>query len=60
MPFGRKDCNIAPDRTPDDVSPPRDKRSPATFHTVAIGVAGEPTAPGRRSGGAVSRKRERL
>ena len=28
--------------------------------TVATGVAGEPTAPGRRSGGAVSRKRERL
>ena len=30
------------------------------FHTVAIGVAGEPTAPGRRSGGAVKRKRLRL
>ena len=29
-------------------------------HTVATGVAGEPTAPGRRSGGAVSRKRERF
>src|SRR5581483_3896619 len=28
--------------------------------TVATGVAGEPTAPGRRSGGAVSRKRERF
>ena len=25
--------------------------------TVATGVAGEPTAPGSRSGGAVSRKR---
>src|SRR5262245_65602547 len=29
-------------------------------HTVAIGVEGEPTAPGRRSGGAVKRKRLRL
>jgi len=29
-------------------------------HTVATGVAGEPTAPGSRSGGAVSRKRLRL
>src|SRR5262249_7151367 len=29
-------------------------------HTVATGVAGEPTAPGRRSGGAVRRKRLRL
>src|SRR3989441_3264353 len=29
------------------------------IQTVAIGVAGEPTAPGRRSGGAVSRKRLR-
>ena len=28
--------------------------------TVATGVAGEPTAPGSRSGGAVSRKRLRL
>ncbi len=28
-------------------------------YTVATGVAGEPTAPGRRSGGAVSRKRLR-
>ena len=27
--------------------------------TVAIGVTGEPTAPGRRSGGAVRRKRWR-
>lgn len=26
-------------------------------HTVATGVAGEPTAPGNRSGGAVRRKR---
>ena len=25
--------------------------------TVAMGVAGEPMAPGRRSGGAVSKKR---
>ena len=29
-------------------------------HTVATGVAGEPTAPGSLSGGAVSRKRLRL
>src|SRR5207245_5976567 len=29
------------------------------FHTVAIGVAGEPTAPGSRRGGAVRRKRLR-
>ena len=29
------------------------------FHTVAIAVEGEPTAPGRRSGGAVRRKRLR-
>ena len=28
--------------------------------TVATGVAGEPTAPGRRSGGPVNRKRLRL
>ena len=28
-------------------------------HTVATGVAGDPTAPGRRSGGAVSRNRLR-
>ena len=28
-------------------------------HTVAMGVTGEPTMPGRRSGGAVSRKRLR-
>ena len=29
-------------------------------YTVATGVTGEPTAPGRRSGGAVRRKRLRL
>ena len=29
-------------------------------HTVATGVAGEPTAPGSLSGGAVRRKRLRL
>jgi hypothetical protein len=29
-------------------------------HTVATGVVGDPTAPGNRNGGAVSRKRERL
>src|SRR5690606_2071129 len=29
----------------------------ARAHTVAMGVAGEPTAPGSRSGGAVRRKR---
>ena len=28
-------------------------------HTVAMALAGEPTAPGRRKGGAVNRKRER-
>jgi hypothetical protein len=28
-------------------------------YTVAMALAGEPTAPGRRNGGAVSRKRER-
>src|SRR5204863_10099405 len=33
-------------------------RGPAA-HTVATALAGEPTAPGRRNGGAVSRKRER-
>src|SRR5947208_15458659 len=33
-------------------------RGPAA-HTVATALAGEPTAPGRRKGGAVSRKRER-
>jgi hypothetical protein len=32
----------------------------AEHHTVATGVAGEPTAPGRRSGGPVNRKRLRL
>ena len=31
----------------------------ASLYTVATGVAGEPTAPGRRSGGAVSRNRLR-
>src|SRR5690606_1010533 len=30
-----------------------------TDQTVAMGVTGEPTAPGRRKGGAVSRKRLR-
>src|SRR5690348_16715769 len=29
-------------------------------HTVATGVVGEPTAPGRRKGGAVRKKRVRL
>ena len=34
-------------------------RSLIGVHTVATALAGEPTAPGRRRGGAVSRKRER-
>src|SRR5277367_3674901 len=39
---------------------PRNDGLTATLpYTVAIGVTGEPTAPGRRSGGAVKRKRER-
>ena len=33
---------------------------PVGDQTVATGVAGEPTAPGRRSGGPVNRKRLRL
>lgn len=33
------------------------QRAAELAQTVAIGVAGEPTAPGRRRGGAVSRKR---
>ena len=32
---------------------------PAMAYTVATGVTGDPAAPGRRSGGAVNRKRER-
>lgn len=35
-------------------------RPSASSYTVAIGFTGEPTAPGRRSGGKVRRKRERL
>ena len=31
-----------------------------TFQTVATGVAGDPKEPGKRSGGAVKRKRERF
>ena len=45
---------------PEDHRPVR--RAPAPVrsgHTVATGVAGEPTAPGRRSGGPVNRKRLR-
>jgi hypothetical protein len=33
-----------------------DSFSPVRVYTVATGVAGEPTAPGRHSGGAVIRK----
>src|SRR5690349_21609870 len=38
-----------------------DRRAELTpvLYTVAIALAGEPTAPGNRSGGAVNRKRER-
>jgi len=36
---------------------PHRRRAPR--YTVATALAGEPTAPGRRSGGAVSRNRER-
>src|SRR5258708_21533297 len=38
----------------------RERQEHAGDQTVATGVAGDPTAPGRRSGGAVSRKRERF
>ena len=43
------------------LAPTRLKPEPYFFidYTVATALAGEPTAPGRRSGGAVSRKRER-
>src|SRR3979490_2981226 len=39
--------------------PPRQHETGFWVHTVATALAGEPTAPGSRSGGAVSRKRER-
>jgi len=35
------------------------RRAPARTQTVATGVRGEPTIPGSRSGGAVSRNRLR-
>src|SRR5690242_12443482 len=51
-------CHIAlPVAAPDYVT----RYAPGTSlaHTVASALAGEPTAPGRRKGGAVNRKRER-
>ena len=43
-----------------EAAPPFVARGNRAVQTVATGVTGEPTAPGRRSGGAVSRKRLRL
>ena len=47
----------APEAPGDDRGDLRERLQ--AVHTVATGVSGEPTAPGRRNGGAVSRKRLR-